>query len=103
MNKDLFAERKLQEMIDLQRKKLLTLSREILPDLTPEDLRNPQDFPELNKDPHLITKMAFSLAILPCKLLCDPVYERDPVESCFADRIFEEPCSSANLYLGPEK
>ena len=51
MNKDLFAERNLQEMIDLQRKKLLTLSREILPDLTPEDLRNPQDFPELNKDP----------------------------------------------------
>ena len=51
MNKDLFAEIKLQEMIELQRKKLLKLSREILPNLTPEDLRNPQDFPELIKDP----------------------------------------------------
>ena len=51
MNKDLFAEIELQEMIELQRKKLLKLSREILPNLTPEDLRNPQDFPELIKDP----------------------------------------------------
>ena len=51
MNKDLFAEIRLQEMIELQRKKLLKLSREILPNLTPEDLRNPQDFPELIKDP----------------------------------------------------
>ena len=51
MNKDLFAEIRLQEMIELQRKKLLKLSREILPNLTPEDLRNPQDFPELIIDP----------------------------------------------------
>ena len=50
MDKDLFAEIRLQEMIELQRKKLLKLSREILPNLTPEDLRNPQDFPELIKD-----------------------------------------------------
>ena len=41
----------LQEMIEFQREKLLKLAREILPDLTPEDLRNPQDFPELIKDP----------------------------------------------------
>ena len=46
-----FAETRLQEMIEFQREKLLKLSREILPDLTPEDLRNPQDFPELIKDP----------------------------------------------------
>ena len=38
-------------MIEFQREKLLKLAREILPDLTPEDLRNPQDFPELIKDP----------------------------------------------------
>jgi len=38
-------------MIEFQREKLLKLAREILPDVTPEDLRNPQDFPELIKDP----------------------------------------------------
>ena len=51
MNVEEFAETKLQEMIEFQREKLLKLAREILPDLTPEDLRNPQDFPELMKDP----------------------------------------------------
>ena len=51
MNKEKFAEVRLQEMIEFQREKLLKLSREILPDLTSEDLRNPQDFPELIKDP----------------------------------------------------
>ena len=51
MNVEAFAERRLQEMIGFQREKLLNLAREILPDLTPEDLRNPQDFPELMKDP----------------------------------------------------
>ena len=51
MNVEEFAETKLQEMIEFQREKLLKLAREILPDLTPEDLRNPQDFPDLVKDP----------------------------------------------------
>jgi len=51
MNVKAFAETRLQEMIEFQREKLLKLAREILPDLTPEDLRNPQDFPELIKDP----------------------------------------------------
>ena len=51
MNVEAFAETRLQEMIEFQREKLLKLAREIIPDLTPEDLRNPQDFPELIKDP----------------------------------------------------
>ena len=51
MNVEAFAEKKLQVMIEFQREKLLKLAREILPDLTPEDLRNPQDFPELIRDP----------------------------------------------------
>ena len=51
MNVEAFAETRLQEMIEFQREKLLKLAREILPDLTPEDLRNPQDFPDLIKDP----------------------------------------------------
>ena len=51
MNVDVCAETRLQEMIEFQREKLLKLAREILPDVTPEDLRNPQDFPDLVKDP----------------------------------------------------
>lgn len=38
-------------MITQQEGKLLRLAREIVPTLTPEDLRNPQDFPELVRDP----------------------------------------------------
>jgi len=51
MNVEAFAETRLQEMIEFQREKLLKLAREILPDATPADLRNPQDFPDLVKDP----------------------------------------------------
>ena len=51
MNVEAFAETRLQEMIEFQRQKLLKIAREILPGLTPEDLRNPQDFPNLIKDP----------------------------------------------------
>jgi len=51
MNVEAFAETRLQEMIEFQREKLLKLAREILPNTTPEDLRNPQDFPDLVKDP----------------------------------------------------
>ncbi|MBT6727981.1 MAG: hypothetical protein HN867_15840 [Deltaproteobacteria bacterium] len=51
MNVEAFAETRLQEMIEFQREKLLKIAREILPGLTPEDLRNPQDFPNLIKDP----------------------------------------------------
>ena len=40
----------LDDMIDFQRQKVLKLSREIIPHLTPEDIRNPQDFPELERD-----------------------------------------------------
>jgi hypothetical protein len=51
MNVEAFAETRLQEMIEFQREKLLKIAREILPGLTPEDLRNPQDFPNLIEDP----------------------------------------------------
>ena len=39
----------LDEMIDFQQNKVLKLARELIPHLTPEDIRNPQDFPELEK------------------------------------------------------
>ena len=40
----------LQELIEHQQTKLLKIAREIVPDATPEDIRNPQDFPDLVAD-----------------------------------------------------
>lgn len=40
----------IQEIIDYQQAKVLKVAREIVPDATPEDIRNPQDFPELVAD-----------------------------------------------------
>lgn len=44
-------DRLLTEMIGQQHTKLLQLARRIVPDITPEDLRNPQDFVPLSRDP----------------------------------------------------
>lgn len=44
-------DRLLIAMIAQQEHKLLQLARQIVPALTPEDLRNPQDFPVLVRDP----------------------------------------------------
>jgi len=40
----------IQDMVDHQRKKVLKVARELVPDATPEDIRNPHDFPKLSKD-----------------------------------------------------
>ena len=40
----------LQELIEQQQNKVLKVAREIVPDATPEDIRNPQDFPDLVAD-----------------------------------------------------
>ena len=40
----------LDKMIKHQETKVLKIGRELVPDLTHEDIRNPQDFPELYKD-----------------------------------------------------
>ena len=44
------TEELIQELIQNQKSKVLKVAREIVPDLTPEDIRNPQDFPELVAD-----------------------------------------------------
>ena len=44
-------DRLLSQMIEQQEGKVLRLARRTVPDLTPEDLRNPQDFPQLSRDP----------------------------------------------------
>jgi hypothetical protein len=44
-------DRLLNEMINQQEGKVLRLARRAVPDLTPEDLRNPHDFPQLSRAP----------------------------------------------------
>ena len=44
-------DRLLTQMIEQQEHKLLQLARQLVPGLTPEDLRNPHDFRELARDP----------------------------------------------------
>ena len=41
----------LTQMVEQQERQLLQLARQMVPDLTPEDLRNPQDFAALGRDP----------------------------------------------------
>jgi hypothetical protein len=45
------VERLLAEMSTAQDAKVLALARRIVPRLTPEDLRNPHDFPSLMESP----------------------------------------------------
>ena len=40
----------LEELIEHQQAKVLKIAREIVPDVTSEDIRNPQDFPNLVAD-----------------------------------------------------
>lgn len=42
----------LEEMIEQQKKHLLASGRRIVPTLTPEDLLQPNDYPELEFHPH---------------------------------------------------
>ena len=44
------TEELIQELIEHQQAKVLKVAREIVPDATPEDIRNPQDFPDLVTD-----------------------------------------------------
>jgi len=45
------AERLFDQMIEQQRSKVLKLAREAIPHLSPEDVLNPSDFPELKAHP----------------------------------------------------
>ena len=44
------TEELIQELIQHQQSKVLKVAREIVPEATPEDIRNPQDFPKLVAD-----------------------------------------------------
>ena len=44
------TEELVQELIENQQSKVLKVARDLVPEVTPEDIRNPQDFPELLAD-----------------------------------------------------
>ena len=45
------SEELFKKMVDQQRKKVLRLAREAVPNIGPEDVLNPHDFPELKAHP----------------------------------------------------
>lgn len=45
------ADQLLDRMIEQQREKVLRLAREAIPHISPEDVMNPNDFPELKAHP----------------------------------------------------
>ena len=45
------TERLFDQMISQQRTKVLRLAREVVPHISPEDVMNPHDFPELKAHP----------------------------------------------------
>lgn len=49
LSSDVF-EKTLEQMIQLQKKKVMQVAEDLVPNITPEDLRNPQDFPTLYQD-----------------------------------------------------
>lgn len=42
----------IDDIVEMQRKQLLASGRRIVPTLTPEDMLQPNDYPELEYDPH---------------------------------------------------
>jgi hypothetical protein len=44
-------EKTLEELVTMQSKNLLAIGRRIVPTLTPEDILQPNDYPELNNHP----------------------------------------------------
>lgn len=47
----LTIEKTLEELVSMQKKGLLALGRRIIPTLTPEDMLQPNDYPELDNHP----------------------------------------------------
>ncbi len=45
------VERTLEDLVDYQRQRLFVLGRQFVPHLTPDDLLQPNDFPELENNP----------------------------------------------------
>ena len=66
----------LEEMIIHQKEKVLKIAREIVPKVTPEDIRNPQDFPELTNDPYFNYEDGILTGFITVKIASQKVEEK---------------------------
>lgn len=60
---------KLQELIDYHRSKMIHMSQQKIPDLTSEDLLNPDDYSEIVTDPDIMHQDGIVAGVLSAKIL----------------------------------
>jgi hypothetical protein len=73
------AEALLDEMITQQRAKVLRLAREAVPNLGPEDVLNPHDFPELRAHPSFEFEDGLLSGLVAAQVALRAEYRRRPV------------------------
>lgn len=74
----------LDELVEGQKKKLLSDGRRIVPTLTPEDMLQPNDYPELENDPHFRYEEGMLAGLLAAQTACRALMRRtgDASEDC---------------------
>jgi hypothetical protein len=73
------AEALLDEMIGQQRAKVLRLAREAVPNIGPEDVLNPHDFPELRAHPTFEFEDGLLSGLVAAQVALRAEYRRRPV------------------------
>jgi len=73
------AEALLEEMITQQRAKVLRLAREAVPNIGPEDVLNPHDFPELRAHPAFEFEDGLLSGLVAAQVALRAEYRRRPV------------------------
>jgi hypothetical protein len=73
------AEALLEEMITQQRAKVLRLAREAVPNIGPEDVLNPHDFPELRAHPTFEFEDGLLSGLVAAQVALRAEYRRRPV------------------------
>jgi hypothetical protein len=73
------AEALLEEMITQQRVKVLRLAREAVPNIGPEDVLNPHDFPELRAHPTFEFEDGLLSGLVAAQVALRAEYRRRPV------------------------
>ena len=58
------------ELVEMQRKKLLECARRIIPHVTPDDILQPNDFLELENHPHFRYEEGILEGLLSARMAC---------------------------------
>ncbi len=78
------VDKTLDELVDYQRQRLFVLGRQFVPNLTPDDLLQPNDFPELEENPVFRYEEGVLAGVLAAQIALRSIQEHG------ADRIEEE-------------